>query len=122
MSRINRINLRRLSSTDSATYQASSLLKSAAAIFISGAGLLAYFRYEKTKAELTRKTTSKAQGVGAPLVGGPFTLTDVDGVERTEKDYLGKYTLVYFGYTFCPDVCPEELEKMAESCDMLGTT
>src|ERR1700730_2547758 len=38
--------------------------------------------------------------------GGSFALTDQYGMRRTEKDYRGKYMLIFFGYTNCPDVCP----------------
>jgi protein SCO1/2 len=57
--------------------------------------------------------------VGAD-VGGPFTLTDQDGRPFGLADLAGSYALVYFGYTFCPDVCPTELGKMAAAIDMLG--
>ena len=57
------------------------------------------------------------KGIGKPLVGGPFTLTDHSGQTFTEKSLLGKYTLVYFGFTHCPDICPEELDKMAGMID-----
>ena len=57
------------------------------------------------------------KGIGKPLVGGPFTLTDHDGNAFTEKNLKGKYALVYFGFTHCPDICPEELDKMAGMID-----
>ena len=46
-------------------------------------------------------------------IGGPFTLIDQDGRTVTEKDFGGRYKLVYFGYTFCPDVCPLDVQKLA---------
>jgi protein SCO1/2 len=91
---------------------------------VSGVGLYVYFRYEKAAAarrqEEARQVKSD-QGVGKPLIGGPFSLVDLTGTPRTDLDYRGKYLLVYFGYTFCPDVCPEELEKMAKVVDSLGS-
>lgn len=59
-------------------------------------------------------------GSGVALVGGPFTLVDQDGRHVTEKDFLGKYMLVFFGYTYCPDVCPTELQVMTAALDQLG--
>jgi len=60
------------------------------------------------------------QGTGEALVGGPFTMLDQDGRRVTEKDFLGKYMLVFFGYTYCPDVCPTELQVMTAALDQLG--
>ena len=57
---------------------------------------------------------------GKALVGGPFTLTDHTGRRVTEKDFAGKHMLVYFGYTFCPDICPAELQVMSAALDALG--
>ncbi len=48
-------------------------------------------------------------------VGGPFKLTDQDGKIRSEKDFAGKYKLIYFGFTSCPAICPTELQKTAEA-------
>ena len=56
---------------------------------------------------------------GKALVGGPFELVNQDGVAVTEKDYQGQNLLVYFGFTFCPDVCPTELAKVGAALDML---
>jgi cytochrome oxidase Cu insertion factor (SCO1/SenC/PrrC family) len=58
---------------------------------------------------------------GDVSIGGPFTLTDHDGRRVTEKDFAGRFMLIYFGYTFCPDVCPTELNTMALALDRLGT-
>jgi protein SCO1/2 len=59
-------------------------------------------------------------GTGTALVGGPFTLTDQDGRRVSEKDFLGKYMLVFFGYTYCPDICPTELQVMTAALDQMG--
>lgn len=50
---------------------------------------------------------------GAQL-GGAFTLTDQDGRTVRESDFAGKYRLVYFGYTYCPDVCPVDVQRLSQ--------
>ncbi len=50
-------------------------------------------------------------------IGGPFHLTDQTGKRVTEKNYEGKYLLLYFGYTFCPDACPTELLAIGQALD-----
>lgn len=57
---------------------------------------------------------------GTALVGGPFTLTDQNGRKVSEKDFLGRYMLVFFGFTYCPDICPTELQVMATALDRLS--
>jgi protein SCO1 len=59
-------------------------------------------------------------GMTSSLVGGPFSLQDGDGRQITDRDFRGRYMLVYFGYTFCPDVCPTTLNEMADALDRLG--
>lgn len=56
----------------------------------------------------------------AASIGGPFELVDQSGRTVTEADYAGKFLLVYFGYTFCPDVCPTELLVISQALDELG--
>jgi len=57
---------------------------------------------------------------GAAAIGGPFTLIDESGRTVTEADFRGQPLLVYFGYTYCPDVCPTTLTAIAEALDLLG--
>jgi len=58
--------------------------------------------------------------VGTPQVGGPFSLNDQNGRTRTDADFRGRWMLVYFGYTNCPDVCPTTLLLMSEALKQLG--
>jgi protein SCO1/2 len=57
---------------------------------------------------------------GRGSVGGPFTLTDTTGKRRSDSDFRGKLMIVYFGYTFCPDVCPADLMAITQALDALG--
>jgi protein SCO1/2 len=54
-------------------------------------------------------------------IGGPFTLENSNGKTVTNRDFRGKYMLVYFGYTYCPDVCPTTLNAVAGALDKLGS-
>ena len=62
----------------------------------------------------------QTQTSGKAQVGGPFTLTDQTGKRVTEKDFLGRYMLVFFGFTSCPDICPSGLQVMTAALDKLG--
>jgi protein SCO1/2 len=57
---------------------------------------------------------------GRVPVGGPFELTDQTGHRRTDADFRGKLVVLYFGYTYCPDVCPTELQSISLALDKLG--
>lgn len=57
---------------------------------------------------------------GRGSVGGPFTLTDQTGRQRSDTEFRGKLMVVYFGYTFCPDVCPADLMAITQALDALG--
>jgi len=54
------------------------------------------------------------------LFGGAFTLVDHEGRTRSDRDYLGRYLLINFGYTQCPDICPNDLSAMAEALEIVG--
>lgn len=56
---------------------------------------------------------------GAGQIGGPFTLVDDTGETVTDEDVITEPSLLYFGYTFCPDVCPLDVARNADAVDML---
>jgi cytochrome oxidase Cu insertion factor (SCO1/SenC/PrrC family) len=59
-------------------------------------------------------------GSGVALVGGSFTMVNQKGETVTDKTFLGKPMLLFFGFTYCPDICPTELQVMAAALDELG--
>ena len=61
-----------------------------------------------------------AVGTGTASIGGPLSLVDENGQAVTEADILTKPTLVYFGYTYCPDICPTDNARNAEAIDLLS--
>lgn len=73
-------------------------------------------------ATVIRPAQSRPDPAAMPgvAIGGPFTLVNQDGKTVTEKDFAGRYMLVFFGFTYCPDVCPTELQKMARVLELLG--
>jgi protein SCO1/2 len=60
-----------------------------------------------------------AQAEQDNVIGGPLDLIDHHGKSVTERDFAGRYLLVFFGYTYCPDVCPMSLANMAAALDLL---
>ncbi|KAI9481321.1 MAG: SCO1/SenC-domain-containing protein [Benjaminiella poitrasii] len=96
----------------------------AAAVFLGvGTGLLLYFQSEKKRVEKLRKEKeaekSKTQSFGKPKLGGDYVLTNAEtGKPFGSEDLKGRFSLIYFGFTHCPDICPEELDKMAEVVDI----
>jgi cytochrome oxidase Cu insertion factor (SCO1/SenC/PrrC family) len=57
---------------------------------------------------------------GRGSVGGPFTLTDQSGRQRSDSEFRGKLMIVYFGYSYCPDICPTDLMAITQALDDLG--
>lgn len=66
----------------------------------------------------TRTAGTRVSGEAA--IGGPFELVDQTGRTVTEADFAGRAMLIYFGYTYCPDVCPFSLQQMAAALDQLS--
>ncbi|SPN99965.1 probable SCO1 protein precursor [Cephalotrichum gorgonifer] len=92
--------------------------KSGVIFILTCGGLVLYFEYEKER--MRRKRIAEAnKGSGKPSVGGPFELLDHHGNPFTQEDLKGRYSLVYFGFTHCPDICPEELDKMADMVEIV---
>lgn len=60
------------------------------------------------------------QSAGKALIGGPFTLTDSSGKKVTDQDFRGRYMLVFFGFTACPDICPAGLQLISAALDKIG--
>lgn len=57
---------------------------------------------------------------GRALIGGPFTLTNHKGETVTEASFAGRHMLIYFGYSYCPDICPMSLQTMTAAYDLLS--
>jgi protein SCO1/2 len=87
---------------------------SLALLLMTGGGLLAFYDREKRR---KLETVRQGPSVGKAAIGGAFELVNQDGKKVTDKDFRGNWNLVYFGFTFCPDICPDELNKMAEAID-----
>lgn len=83
------------------------------------ATLTGYFLYLKNKRH-EKIQREKSRTYGQAAIGGSFELVDTTGKVRSSEEFLGKWLLIYFGFTNCPDVCPEELEKLATVVDRLS--
>lgn len=125
---------------------------SLALVVLTGGGLVAYYNNEKQKrvegtgtpllsvpslacdprhvhslisrhvatAALSHNLQQKTAGKAA--VGGPWKLVDQDGRPFSNDHLKGGFALLYFGFTHCPDICPDELVKLAEAVDLIGAS
>ena len=66
------------------------------------------------------RANQPVESSGTALIGGPFTLVGADGKTVTDRDFAGRYMLVFFGFTHCPDICPAELQVIAQALGDLG--
>ena len=85
---------------------------------VAGAGVVTYYELEKEKK--VKRVASEIVTTGKPALGGPWVLIDQDGIPRTDASYKGDFALLYFGFTYCPDICPSELVKIGKIIDGLG--
>jgi protein SCO1/2 len=92
----------------------------AIAALVTVAGLIgATWWFTRASDDVFAGCRASAVGTGAASIGGPFTLVDETGKTVTDKDVITKPTLIYFGYTFCPDVCPLDNARNAEALTLL---
>jgi|TARA_B110000908_G_scaffold156191_1_gene195114 protein SCO1/2 len=87
----------------------------AAAVFVGGA----WFATRNTSDDQFAQCRASAVAGGA-TIGGPFELLNSKGEAVTDKDVITEPTMIYFGYTFCPDVCPFDVARNAEATDVLA--
>ena len=75
------------------------------------------------RAEPSQRSAAQVMDIlmwGREPVGGPFALVDQTGKPRTDADFRGKLLLIYFGFTYCPDICPADLQSIGLALDKLG--
>jgi len=113
-----RNNARMMYSTSSTINNSPVGWKSLLLLVLTGSGVLFFFENEKKRR--MKIIAENQKGVGKAAVGGPFELINAATNKKfTDKDLLGNYCLIYFGFTTCPDICPDELEKMSEVVDIV---
>ncbi|XP_037544592.1 protein SCO1 homolog, mitochondrial [Nematolebias whitei] len=104
------------SSGDKSTRSGLITWKSLAVTFAIGGVLLGWMKHLKhEKEQLMEKERNKS--IGKPALGGPFSLIDHNKKPTKSEDFFGQWVLIYFGFTHCPDICPDEIEKMIQVVD-----
>ncbi|MEK6204178.1 MAG: SCO family protein, partial [Amylibacter sp.] len=88
-------------------------------VVLSGLGTALFFALRPAPADKFAECRATAVAVGSAAIGGQFELTDHTGLRVTDVDVIDGPTLMYFGYTFCPDVCPLDTYRNAETVALL---
>lgn len=81
-------------------------------------GTMMYLKHEKEQV----MAAERQKQIGKAKIGGEWELTDHDGKPKTSADFHGRWVLLYFGFTHCPDICPDEIEKMIKTTELLEKT
>src|ERR1043165_9975533 len=85
-----------------------------------GVGLACFWLIYHQLTDQAIVTIQDRPSQGIPQIGGDFTLIDQHGVRRSTTEFRGRYMLIYFGYSFCPDICPLGLQNMSGALTILG--
>lgn len=96
-----------------------------AAVALIVTGIVMYAQVRMNSAHIIKpdekpETEKSVMNIAGLQVGGAYALLDEDGKRVSEENYKGQYKLVFFGFTFCPDVCPTELQKITKVLEKLG--
>lgn len=92
------------------------------AVIVIIAGIFIYMGQKDTATNPAQKSaavSSQVQNFDGADIGGPYTMINQDGETVTNETYAGSYKLIFFGFTFCPHICPTELQKMAATFKIL---
>jgi cytochrome oxidase Cu insertion factor (SCO1/SenC/PrrC family) len=89
---------------------------------VLGALILAWaaVKYIDDAGKIGETIVKATKTTGSASIGGPFELTDHNGKRATDRGFPDKYLLVYFGYTYCPDICPTGLTEISNALDQIG--
>lgn len=82
--------------------------------------IVLFMAYTMTQNKQDSTSTTQESSLAGAAIGGDFTLIDHNGNTVTQSDYKGSYKLVFFGFTFCPHICPTELQKLTLALKTLG--
>lgn len=88
--------------------------------FVTIIGMGVYFSWQNFGPVTENTSLLYMKEQGTPELGGSFRLKDQNGVYRADKDFSGKILLVYFGYSYCPDICPTALSNISIALKNLG--
>lgn len=94
------------------------LLIAALGVLLAAGGIGAWYFVQSQKPGSI--VSSETRTSGSALIGGAFTLSDQNSQRRSEADLMGRYSLIYFGYTYCPDFCPTSLKTMTAALDLVA--
>ena len=86
---------------------------------VVGTGLVSYYTMEKERRQTETASNSQTKTIGKAAIGGPWSLFNTAGHLVTDMDYRGTFQFVYFGFTRCPDICPNELVKIGKIFETL---